>query len=220
MARCLVIATMAAVWIACSLPGRATAAGPDLRSMALHGQDLPRGAILYVSRFWTDAQAALRDRVPVSVYQRHRRLLSYETEFNRPLLYGRVEVSGLDLARAEITRFRSARGATWYFRHLQPILRHDFVAGTTTGGTMQGGAYHRFPYFPSLVPAVADQVAAYTAGWAADEYAYSERALVFRDGRYVVLLHINGVEGRTPLDLAVRLARLIAGRIAAADPPR
>lgn len=198
----------------CGSTGIAGARTGDLRSAALHGHDLPRGADIYVSRFWTDIQAAERDHIPVQTYERHGRIVSYETAFSRPLLYGRIEVSGLDLARSEITWFHSVGGAAWYFRRLQPILRHDFVAGTTTSGTMKGGAYHRFPYFPSSIPRIANQDAAYSASWAADEYAYTERAVVFRERNYVCLLHINGVEGRTPLSLAVRLARLIAGRLA------
>lgn len=201
--------------LALSLMTNAWAISPAfiLPAIALHRTDLPPGAQLYVSRFWTNTQAALRDHARIAVYRRHSRLLSYADSFSRPLSGRRISVSGVDLARCEITVFRTTRGAHWYVRWLLPKLQRDSVAGTTTGGTRFGQARHDFPYRRIAAPAVGNEAASFSAGWAADEFAYHMRAVIFRQGRYVVLLHVNGLDGRTPPSLVVRIAKTIDQRI-------
>ncbi len=204
------------LWLT-AIPGSAAqlrqTSGP--RTYALHLSDLPRGSDRESARFIGNAVAAKRDHVPVSLYNRHGRIISYFDNFSRPLINGlslhaRVNIVA---ASSEVTEFRTTSGARWYFMRLLRATLRSGVYGSTTAGTHVGEAKHLFPYHRAPAPVVGNQTAAFRASWAADEFAYITRSIEFRRGRYVVFLRVDGIESSLPRSAVAALARVIDHRI-------
>ncbi len=213
--RCAVIATSSAIL---ALAGFGTVSGATPRlglpSVALRVSDLPRGATLATARFWSNAQAAKRDGVSASVYKRHGRIRSYQVTFDRELVNG-LPPRGIVHADSEITAFRSAGGARWYFSRVDRRLRRQGVIGSLTGGAngSPGSASHAFTYHPAALPRIGDQTAGFVAQSSGDEFAYTTRAILFREKRDIVLLRVVGFQGQMPWQAALHIARHLAIRM-------
>jgi hypothetical protein len=186
----------------------------DLRAASLRLTDLPPGATAGPSRYWTDGQAAQRDHLSRSFYERHGRLRSYSAEFDRSLVNG-LPPTGIVKADSELTEYRTVADARWAFLRLRIAFRHGTVLGTTTGGTRSGDPVHQFPYRLTTAQRIGNQSAAFFADWSGDEFAYDTRTIVFREGRVTAVVRISGVQDELPLHTAVAIAGRVQARIAA-----
>ena len=189
----------------------------DLRSVGLRLSDLPPQTIPDTARFWTKAQAAGRDRLPTSTYNRHGRVLSYEDSFTRNVITGSEPV-WLLLARSEITAFNTVAGARWYFHRLNAEMPKEYVMSTNNLGANAGQTAIKVPFRRLAIPAVGVADAGFTADSGGDEMAYTTRVILFERGRYVVELHIRGLQDQTLVSSVVGVARKIDARVKAVSP--
>lgn len=188
---------------------------PDLQRLALRLSDFPKATILDTRRTWTNAQAARRDHVAVSLYDRHGRQLSYSEAFERHIMNG-SEPTWLLAADTEITRYRNDASAGWGYAHLVASQRHAFVFSANNLGANAGQTQIRAYYHPTSVPRIGDQDSASSVDSGGDEVAFTRRVVIFRHGRYVVWLRVMGLVDNVALWRVVNLARTVDHRIAAA----
>jgi hypothetical protein len=198
--------------------GSATSADPtpDLKALALRAGDLPGGFALDSGRYWSNSQAAARDRVPVSSYQTHGRIRSYQNIYSHPFAVNSPATGGLQRAGSEITEYRDARGAHWDWLRLRGVWRHATSMGSTTLGSVAGNAGRPVPFKPIVVPLVGNEDAGFAVTWGGDEFDYTTRVIVFRRGRYVATLEVIGIMQQVSLHKTMIMARTIDRRIAAA----
>ncbi len=78
----------------------------NLRSIALISTDVPRGYTRDVERFWTNEQAAARDHILRSTYDRHGRVRSFEDSYF-PSYSGAGVARGLTNAGSEVTEYQT-----------------------------------------------------------------------------------------------------------------
>jgi hypothetical protein len=189
---------------------------PDLKVLALQARDLPGGFALDSGRYWNNSQAAARDHVPVSSYQTHGRVRSYQNSYFHPFAPNSPPTLGLQHAGSEITEYRNARGAHWDWLRLRSVWRHATAMGSTTLGSVAGNAGRPVPFKTIVVPPVGDEDAGFSVIWGGDEFDYTTTVIVSRRGRYVATLEVIGVMKQFPFHRTVAIARAIDRRIAAA----
>lgn len=100
---------------------------------------------------------------------------------------------------------------------LRSAMRTAYVLSTNTLGTNAGQTGIHVPFRQVAIPPVGNEDATFTADWGGDEFAYTTRVIIFRRGRYVVLLRIRGLQDQTALSKVVAVARTIDARVKAAD---
>jgi hypothetical protein len=195
-------------------------APPNIRSRGMQLRDLPKGTTADLTRFWTNAQAAKRDRVPLGVYTEHGRVRSYHNSFFHLPING-VLPAWMERADGEVTEFKDVRGAHWEFLRQRVVMRHAAVESSPASGTLSGASgVYRYPYHALRVPRVGDEDEAYTVDSPSDEVAYTTRVLLLRRGRFVALLRMAGYEGHFPVQDAVGVARAVDGRLRTAAQSR
>jgi hypothetical protein len=138
---------------------------------------------------------------------------------------------GLTFIASQVFAFDSTRSASSGFRLLRVGLAHSGTIGTvqetvnvaatpTPLPTQNKGIMHPVPppptvYDPERVPPLGTEDAGFTNASAAyaGEFVYTNQVVLFRQGRYCVIVHISGDYGQVPLSAALNLARRIDGRI-------
>lgn len=193
----------------------AAQANPHLRSLALRLSDLPSYTTADSARYWTNMQAAKRDHVPVAMYIQHGRILSYQDSFERHVMNG-SEPTWLLHVDSEITSFREAAGAQWYFGRLSAAMKRSYVTSTNNLGANAGQTGIRVYFHRLAIPPLGDRRIGLTVDSGGDEMGFTTRVLIFQRNRYVVFLRVRGLLDQTILSKVVAIGRRIDGRVAAA----
>lgn len=210
-----VVVTVSAIFGGIAPSVNASSSRSHLRALALGVSDLPRGTTLDSIAFWSNSQAAAWDHVPVALYNAHGRMLSCRTVFSNlhrtstSAMGGVVGVDGL------LTEFRTGAGAAWFYRWYAKHVRRTPVLGSTAMGTQHGTAASPFRYKLGRSPEIGDASTSMSVIWPAEELAYQGRVVIFRQGRFVDLVHVYGMLGRVPASIPNELARRVDARIAA-----
>jgi hypothetical protein len=187
---------------------------PPLRSLALRLSDLPPSTTADSARFWSNAQAATRDHVPVAAYQQHGRILSYQDSFERHVMNG-SEPTWLLHTDSEITAFRGAAGARWYFGRMSAAMKRSYVTSTNNLGANAGQTGLHIHFHLLAIPPLGNRRVGLTANSGGDEMGFTTRVLIFQRGRYVVFLRVRGLLDQTILSKVVAIGRRIDHRLAA-----
>jgi len=196
--------------------GMSRAAGvPSLPSLALRLSDLPPQTARDGSRFWDNAQAAQRDGVPVSLYIQHGRIRSYTDAFARKVMNASAKVWILH-ADSELTEFRSAANAYWYYRRMIGQMNGGYVLSTNNLGANAGQTGIHVPFRRLQIPVIGSRRAAFSANSGGDEMAFTTRVILFQRGRYVDMLRVRGLEGESPAGRVVAVAEKIDARLKSA----
>lgn len=196
--------------------GSSTQAGhpTDPKAFALRLSDVPRGFVLDSARYWRNKQAASRDHLPVSAYDSHGRIRSYENTFTPSLALDEPPTGGLQRAASEVVEYQDTRGAHWDWLRMRNVWRHATAMGSTTLGANAGEAGRPVPFKAIAAPRVGDESAAFSVTWGGDEFAYTTTVVVFRRGKYVATATAIGIVDQVPPRRAVSMARTVDRRIA------
>jgi hypothetical protein len=184
-----------------------------LKALALQPSDVQSHLLAGPARYWSNAQAAKRDGVPVSSYDAHGRIRSYENDYT-PDFSAPVLAAGLERADSEITAYKGVQGAHWGWLRLRATMRKAKVMESTTLGTPAGLAAVPVPFKQIAVPRVGNEDAGFAVTWGGDEFAYTTRDIVFRQGRYVALVRVIGIMDQFSLRRTLSIARAVDRRIA------
>lgn len=167
-------------------------AAPDPRTAALHLTDLPPGSSISSAGYGHVTGAAR----------------AYSVTFARPAYVGIVGLT------ERVEAYPSEAAAHAGFLRLHDSTAHGHQLGATTGGTQHGQAVVYIPFTPDHLPrTLADPHAAYSAGWAGDEYAYTTHILLLQHRSWVVYLRVAGVQGSLPWSAVLHLANLTLHRL-------
>jgi hypothetical protein len=192
----------------------AAQSNPPLRSLALRLSDLPPYTTADSARVWTNAQAAKRDHVPVATYNQRGRILSYQDSFERHVING-SEPTWLLHTDSEITAFRGAAGARWYFGRVSAAMKRSYVTSTNNLGANAGQTGIRVYFHTLAVPPLGNRRIGLTVNSGGDEMGFTTRVLIFQRNRYVVFLRVRGLLDQTILSKVVAIGRRIDSRVAA-----
>lgn len=203
-----------AVLVAMASAAPATGAAVDPRSLCLRVGDLPRGTTAGTALILSNRQAGARDGVPPPEYDRQGRLTGFSIDFFRAAING-IGYSWFVRADCRVSEYRSWVGAHWEYLRDRALVAIGAVPGTTTAGadTDTGLASFSYRYRRVAAPAVGNERTAFTADSAADEFAYTTRAYVFRRGATVAIVHVMGLQHFRPWR-ADRLVALVDRRVA------
>lgn len=187
-------------------------ARPDLRVLGLRLSDLPAQTTVDSTRYWSNAQAAHRDGVPVTAYNQHGRVLSYQDSFTRNVLNGSDSI-WLLLANSEITAYKTVAGARWYYDRLRSEMQKEYVPSTNNLGANAGQTGIHVSFHGLAIPPLGDAHAAFTADSGGDEMAFTTRVILFRRGPYVVSLRVRGLVDQTLVSKVVAVGRKVDARV-------
>jgi hypothetical protein len=202
-----------------------------LQSVQLRIGDVPAGFYRAGSSVLSADQAARSESVSPAQYHRAGGGTASAVRF----VLKNPATMGITLIESEVFSFPSATAAGSGFRLLRTGLARSGAIGTTQEpvrveptptlpATVVTGMHHPkepppVPYQAIHVPPVGAQTAGFTNDSAsyAGEFVFTNRVILFLQGRYCAVVHISGDYAQTPVSAAVGLARRIDARIRASS---
>lgn len=227
------VASVAAILLlgACGSGGGATAASSPARPLQLQLSDVPSGFMLAAQTLLAPGPSAQLEGLEPAPYLQH----GGEASLAERFVLRHPATMGLTFIFSQILAFGTPGDARWGFQQLRATLARSGTIGTvqqtinfsataTPLPTMIKTLPHPVPSLPTRyhsekVPPVGEAVAGFTnnSDSYAGEYVFTNQVILFRRGRYCVLIHISGNYGQAPLHTALRLSRLVDARIRRAE---
>jgi hypothetical protein len=154
-------------YAAATEPGQPT----NLKALALRANDVQRHLLAGPAGYWSNAEAARRDGVPVAVYDRGGPIRSYHNSFT-PDFSVRISFAGLERADSEIGEYKDAAAAHWGWLQMRAAMRHAVVMEAPAMGTPAGPVAQPVPFKPIAVPRVGNEDAGFAVTWLGFEFTY------------------------------------------------